>query len=96
MPLLFPVTVPLTLPNPNLNVLFANAQVESFLQECNQTLCDCEGIKGRIGTIGFAGVQGSEGPAGDMGPPGNPGFTGEKGDVGEYGEQGEKGHRVSA
>lgn len=66
-----------------------------FFQECNTTLCDCKGIKGRMGGFGLKGVPGREGSPGDVGPPGPPGRVGEKGDFGEYGETGEKGHRVS-
>lgn len=61
---------------------------------CNQTACDCTGIKGDRGSPGSPGMPGPQGDYGDDGPEGRMGRMGEHGDSGERGDYGDKGQRV--
>lgn len=61
---------------------------------CNQTECDCTGIKGDRGDIGPPGIPGGQGEYGEDGPVGRPGRPGEAGDIGDRGDYGDKGTHV--
>lgn len=62
---------------------------------CNQTVCDCAGLKGDRGDIGSPGIPGPQGDYGEDGPDGPMGPPGEPGDWGEKGISGDKGERVT-
>lgn len=63
---------------------------------CNQTRCDCSGLKGDRGDPGPPGIIGLQGDYGDDGPEGRLGISGEIGDWGEKGDVGDKGERVNS